>query len=57
MISDKDIDNAVHWLIDNANEIANAKATLVYMEEFRKSLKAQIMKEHAEMSVLSLIHI
>ena len=51
MISDKDIDTAVHWLIDNANDIARAKATLTYMEEFRKSLKAQIMKEHASLSV------
>ena len=51
MIDDKDVDKAVHWLIDSADTIATAKANLVYMEAYIKSLKAQIMKEHAAMSV------
>ena len=51
MIDDKDVDKAVHWLIDSADTIATAKANLVYMEAYIKSLKAQIMKEHAVMSV------
>ena len=51
MIDDKDVDKAVHWLIDSADTIATAKANLVYMEAYIKSLKAQIMKEHAHMSV------
>ena len=51
MIDDKDVDNEVHWLIDRADTIATAKANLVYMEAYIKSLKAQIMKEHADMSV------
>ena len=51
MIDDKDVDKAVHWLLDSAETIATAKANLVYMEGYMKSLKAQIMKEHADMSV------
>ena len=51
MIDDKDVDKAVHWLIDSADTIATAKANLVYMEAYIKFLKAQIMKEHADMSV------
>ena len=51
MIDDKDVDEAVHWLMNSADIIATAKATLVYLEEYRKSLKAQIMKEYGDMSV------
>lgn len=46
MISDDQIEKALDWLRDNADEAAQAKANRVYMEEFRKSLKAQIMSEH-----------
>ena len=51
MIDDKDVDEAVHWLMNSADIIATAKATLVYLEEYRKSLKAQIMKEHIDKPV------
>ena len=39
MIEDKDVDEAVHWLMNSADIIATAKATLVYLEEYRKSLR------------------
>mgnify|MGYP003305561588 CR=1 FL=1 len=38
MIDDKDVDKAVHWLIDSADTIATAKANLVYMEAYIKSV-------------------
>jgi hypothetical protein len=35
---------AVDWIIANRKEYAKAKATRVYLEEFRKSKKALLMK-------------
>lgn len=46
MISDQDIERAVDWLRDNAETAAKNRAQRIYLEEFRKSLKAQIMAEH-----------
>jgi len=37
---------AVDFIRDNALALAQAKANRVYLEEFRKSLKATLMKEH-----------
>lgn len=48
MISDEEIDKAVDWLRDNATKAAQARASRVYVEEYRKSLKAQIMAEHQD---------
>lgn len=45
MISDEDIEKAVDYLRDNAREAAQAKANRVYMEEYRKVVKAQVMRE------------
>lgn len=45
MISDDEIERAVHWLRDNAEEAAQAKAERVYMEEYRKTVKATLMSE------------
>ena len=36
---------------DNAPKLAQAKAHRVYLEEYRKTLKAQLMKECGESSV------
>lgn len=36
---------------ENAPKLAQAKAHRVYMEEFRKTLKAQLMKQSGETSV------
>lgn len=46
MIEDEHIEKALDFLRDNADEAAKARAERIYMEEFRKSLKAQIMSEH-----------
>lgn len=45
-ISDAEIDKALDYLRDNADEAAKARAERVYVEEFRKTVKAQLMKEH-----------
>lgn len=49
-IEDTDIEKALDWLRDTAGEAAEAKANRVYLEEYRKSLKAILMKEHKQES-------
>ena len=51
MITDNDVEKAVDWLRDQATPCAQAKANRIYLEEFRKVLKAQIMAEHNDMSI------
>jgi len=51
LITDEDISKAVDYLRDTAEEAAKNKAERIYLEEYRKSLKAMIMKDHLEMSV------
>lgn len=51
MISDTEIQRALDYLRDNAEEAAKARAERVYVEEYRKSLKAQLMKEADAKSV------
>lgn len=47
MISDNDIERAVSFLATNARKAAKARAERAYVEEYRKTVKAQLMKEHA----------
>ena len=51
MISDDEVEKAIDYLRDNATEAAQARANRIYIEEYRKSLKAMIMKEHADIPV------
>lgn len=51
-ITDDEIDRALDFLRDNARDAAQAKANRVYVEEYRKVVKAQLMKEHASMSAV-----
>lgn len=51
MITDELVEKSLDYLRDNAEEAAQAKANRVYLEEFRKSLKAQIMSEHLAESI------
>lgn len=51
-ISDDEIDKALDFLRDNARDAAQARADRVYVEEFRKTLKAQLMKEHGNLSAV-----
>lgn len=47
MISDNDIERAVHYLASNARNAAKARAERAYVEEYRKTVKAQLMREHS----------
>lgn len=43
-ITEDEIDKALDYLRDNASAAAQARANRVYIEEFRKTVKAQQMK-------------
>lgn len=51
-ITDDEIDKALDFLRDNARDAAQARADRIYCEEYRKTLKAQIMKEHGSLSAV-----
>jgi hypothetical protein len=51
MITDEDVEKAIDYLRDSAWDAAQSRANRIYMDEFRKSLKALIMKEHAGLSI------
>jgi hypothetical protein len=45
MITDAEIEKALDWLRDNAKQAGIVKATREYLDEYRKVLKATIMRE------------
>ena len=45
MITDDDVELAVDYLRDNAKKAAEAKANHIYMEEYKKVVKAALMSE------------
>ena len=51
MISESDAQNCVDWLRDTAEATAMARANRIYLEEYRKSLKAICMKKHLDKAV------
>ena len=51
MIEDSDIEKAVDYLRDTALKAAKARAERAYLEEFRKVLKSQVMREHINESL------
>lgn len=51
-ITDDEIDKALDYLRDNAREAAQARADRIYVEEYRKVIKAQLMKEHGDKSAV-----
>lgn len=46
MITDKEIEEALEYLRTNGKKAAQAKAERIYLEEYRKVVKAQIMREY-----------
>lgn len=51
MISDTEAEKALDYLRDNATKAAQARANRIYVEEFRKTIKAQLMKESADLAL------
>lgn len=46
-IPDEDIEKALDYLRDSAVPAAQARANRIYLEEYRKSLKALVMQRYA----------
>ncbi len=51
MISNEDVEKAVDFLRDNARTVAQARANRIYVEEYRKTVKAQIMRENQNLPI------
>jgi hypothetical protein len=51
MSAKTDPHNAVDYIIANAKKFAKAKSERVYLEEYRKSLKAILMKRSLESAI------
>lgn len=51
MIPESDIERAVNWMASSAVQAAQARANREYMTEFRKSLKALLMREHQSLPI------
>jgi hypothetical protein len=45
-ITESDVERAIDYLRDTAESTAQARANRIYLEEYRKSLKATLMREH-----------
>ena len=50
-VEERDPHKAVDYILANAKKFAKAKAERVYLEEFRKSLKAILMKRSLEETI------
>jgi hypothetical protein len=51
IITDDDVQKALDRLRFQAGNAAKAKAERIYMEEFRKSIKASVMQKHLSLPV------
>lgn len=51
MIDEERVERAVNWLAQSADKAAQARANRQYVEEYRKVLKAQIMRENVDLAV------
>ena len=51
MIDEADIEKACDYLVANARKAAKAKAERIYLEEFRKTVKSQVMREHSNLAI------
>lgn len=50
-MNERDPNDAVDYILANAKKFAKAKAERIYIEEYRKSLKAILMKRSMETSI------
>lgn len=51
MIDEADIEKALDWMRDNADEAALAIANRIYLEEYRKTMKSLCMQKHLDKAV------
>lgn len=53
MIDDQRVEKAVNWLAMNGEKAAQARAEREYLTEYRKTLKAKIMREQDDMPLVA----
>ena len=46
MITEEDVNKALEWLVSNADKAAEARAQRQYLDDFSRTIKAEIMSEH-----------
>jgi len=51
VINEQEVEAAVDWLRDTAQEAAQKRAERLYLDEYRKVLRAQLMKQHMDLPV------
>jgi len=51
ILTDEEIEKAVEYLKNSSENAAKFKAERIYLDEYRKSLKAILMKEHIDLAV------
>ena len=51
IVDDSSIEKVLDYLRDSATECAQKRANRIYLEEYRKSLKAQLMQAHNTLPV------
>lgn len=51
MVTDDDIEKALDRLRFQASTAAKAKADRIYLEEFRKTIKANVMQKHLDLPI------
>ncbi len=50
-MNEADIEKAVQYLVDSASKTAQDRANRLHMEEYRKSLKALLMRQWADLAL------
>ena len=48
MITEDDVNRALEWLVSSADKAAEARANRQYLEDFSRTIKAEIMSEHMD---------
>lgn len=51
MITEDEVNMALEWLVSNADKAAEARAYRQYLEDFSRTIKAEIMSEHIDEAV------
>ena len=51
LLPDSQVDDDFHWLQDNYDAVALARANRLHLEDYENVLLARIKKEHPELSV------
>ena len=51
MITEEEVNKALEWLVSTADKAAEARANRHYLDDFSRTIKAEIMSEHIDEAV------